>query len=146
MELQLEFTQRSSANINTLESQLKDIFRVLQTGINTAATTNQGQKQISAGVIDLTQLKYYLHKANMHIDNPPMFKTINDLAKSTDYEGCWDEQQFVGFFMNHDQLSDRQPPKIDQIVAIFELLDREKQGKITASSMFYFLKLLQQMN
>ena len=31
-------------------------------------------------MVDLTELKHYLHKANIHRTNPALFKRINDIA------------------------------------------------------------------
>ena len=33
--------------------------------------------------LDVTELKHYLHKGNLHVINPPLFKAINDIAKDS---------------------------------------------------------------
>ena len=35
--------------------------------------------------IDVTELKHYLHRSNVHRTNPPLFKRINDVALQSDF-------------------------------------------------------------
>ena len=35
--------------------------------------------------IDVTELKLYMHRANLHRLNPTLFKKINDIARESDF-------------------------------------------------------------
>lgn len=48
-------------------------------------------KQDTADVVDVTELKFYLHKANLHRTNPSLFKRVNELAKESDFKLQWDK-------------------------------------------------------
>ena len=39
--------------------------------------------------VDVTELKFYLHKANLHRTNPALFKRINDVAYNSDFKATW---------------------------------------------------------
>ena len=35
--------------------------------------------------LDVTELKHYLHRANLHSENPALFKVINDIASESNF-------------------------------------------------------------
>ena len=47
--------------------------------------------------IDVTELKLYLHRANMHRTNPTLFKKINDVARESDFTARWTLPQMQSF-------------------------------------------------
>ena len=53
--------------------------------------------------LDVTYLKYLMHNANLHEDNPALFKRINDLSKYGEFLTQWTKEEFVAFFMNEDK-------------------------------------------
>lgn len=89
--------------------------------------------------IDITNLKYLMHKANLHTDNPALFKAINDRAKKStatqkEYEGTWTREQFRNFFLNTEQKLNVKP-SLDDMVCMFELLDTKKDGQISTEDL-----------
>ena len=54
--------------------------------------------------IDITELKHFFHRANLHIENPALFKAINDKALNSDFQAEWTEQEMVDFFMSHSYM------------------------------------------
>lgn len=57
--------------------------------------------------IDVKQLKHFLHRANLHRTNPPLFKRINDYvydtekdnAQQSDFKETWKLQEMEDFFL-----------------------------------------------
>lgn len=39
--------------------------------------------------MDVTELKYFMHRANLHRTNPPLFKRISDVAKMGEFKATW---------------------------------------------------------
>ena len=54
-----------------MEDFLGDLFTMLKSDVDST--------------VDITNLKYLMHKANVHTENPAMFKAINDAAKFSDF-------------------------------------------------------------
>ena len=42
-------------------------------------------------MVDVTILKAYLHQENIQNLNPTLFKRVNDIAKSSNFEKEWSE-------------------------------------------------------
>ena len=36
--------------------------------------------------LDVTELKHFLHRANLHSENPALFKIINDIAINSEFK------------------------------------------------------------
>ena len=36
--------------------------------------------------LDVTELKHFLHKANLHSENPALYKIINDIAVNSEFK------------------------------------------------------------
>ena len=93
----------------------------------------------------MTELKHYFHKANLHVSNPPLFKAVNDLANESDFKASWTLDQMTDFFMNQSYLdisgpkSQRVLPTLDQLVLLFESLDTQKNGYLSAEDMRLFI-------
>lgn len=51
-------------------------------------------------MVDVTELKHYLHRVNMHRSNPSLFKRLADIAKKSDFTAKWSLEQMVDFFTN----------------------------------------------
>ena len=77
--------------------------------------------------------------------NPSMFKRINDMAKRSNFEGEFNEEEFVRFFMAADMLSQSQAPSLYDFVLLFEMLDQDRTGMISASNLRNFLELADRM-
>ncbi len=82
-----------------------------------------------------------MHQANLHKYNPTLFKIINDLALESDFQGAWTKGQFKSFFMNTNE-NRNQKPSMDDILHMFELLDSEKSGFISAKDLTRFLLMI----
>ena len=74
-----------------------------------------------------------------------MFKRINDMAKRSNFEGEFTEEEFVRFFMAADMLSQNQPPSLYDFVMLFEMLDEDRTGMISAANLRNFLELADRM-
>ena len=70
-----------------------------------------------------------------------MFKAVNDHAKETDFKGTWSKEQFRRFFVPLRS----QKPTIDDLVTMFELLDPQKEGKITAMTFAEYLVVIDKL-
>ena len=77
--------------------------------------------------------------------NPSMFKRINDMAKRSNFEGEFNEEEFVRFFMAADMLSQSQAPSLYDFVLLFEMLDEDRTCMISASNLRNFLELAERM-
>ena len=88
--MQVAFTQKDEANI---ELYLRKTYDSL--------------KGNTEGLLDVTYLKYLLHKVNLHVYNPALFKAINDRSKNSDFKEAWSQDDFVGFFMDKPMPVDR---------------------------------------
>lgn len=94
--------------------------------------------------VDITMLKYFMHKANLQNENPALFKLINDKAREEPkFEGSWTKQQFVDFFVGNQQR--REPPSIDEMVTMFEMLDTERTGFIKKEEISKHLDMLKEL-
>lgn len=51
--------------------------------------TQSNPKDEETYTIELTTLKHLMHLANLHTNNPALFKVINDLALNSDFQGAW---------------------------------------------------------
>lgn len=49
-------------------------------------------------MVDVTELKHYLHRVNIHRTNPSLFKRLSDIAKKSDFTEKWSLEQMVDFF------------------------------------------------
>ena len=67
------------------------------------------------------------------------------MAKKSNFEGELTEEQFVRFFMASDLISPSQPPSLYDFVLLFEMLDEERTGMISASNLRNFLELADRM-
>jgi hypothetical protein len=54
------------------------------------------------------------------------------MAKKSNFEGEFSEEEFVRFFMAADLLSKNQPPSLYDFVLLFEMLDENRTGMISA--------------
>jgi Ca2+-binding EF-hand superfamily protein len=77
--------------------------------------------------------------------NPTLFKRINDLSRKSNFELELDETQFVQLFMANDLLSASQPPSLYDFVLLFEMLDEQRTGMISATNLRNFLELAERM-
>ena len=114
---------------------------------------NDGNKK----EIDVKQLKHFLHRANLHRTNPPLFKRINDYvcdmeklkALKQDFKETWKLEEMEDFFLKSafNDLIDFEEkcgkdaiPSLDQIVGLFEQLDTHMNEYLTVKDMEIFLK------
>ena len=74
-----------------------------------------------------------------------MFKRVNDLAKVSNFEKEWDLQEFTRFFLAQDMFSKSQPPSLYDFVMIFEMLDENHTGMISAKNLRNFLELSERL-
>lgn len=92
--------------------------------------------------MDVTELKHYLHRANIHRTNPSLFKRVSDHARKSDFTAKWSLDQMLSFFtesaIRDSEVHTR--PTIDQLVSLFELLDTDKNGYLTSEDMNAFLE------
>ncbi|TNV78472.1 hypothetical protein FGO68_gene11817 [Halteria grandinella] len=95
--------------------------------------------------VDITQLKAYFHQENIHNLNPTLFKRVNDMARKFNFELEMNESQFVQFFMASDLLSTTQPPSLYDFMLLFEMLDEQRTGMISAVNLRNFLELAERM-
>ena len=99
-------------------------------------------------MVDVTELKHYLHRANLHRTNPSLFKRINDIASWSDFKEEWSLEQMTAFFTeadiavdeNQNEQSQRKMPSIDQLVSLFETLDNNNNGFLTTNDMTLFIR------
>ena len=99
----------------------------------------------------MTYLKYLMHKANLHEDNPALFKRITDLSKYGEFLTQWTKEEFVAFFMNEDKQrsletveSDRRPT-LDEMVEIFEMLDFSREMKIRVDDLLAYISMFNEL-
>ena len=52
-------------------------------------------------VVDVTELKHYLHRVNVHRTNPPFFKKINDIALKSGFAEQWTHEQLKTFIIEN---------------------------------------------
>ena len=96
----------------------------------------------------MTSLKYMMHKANLHNDNPALFKKVNDMALKTQFEGVWNQQEFKEFFLGKSESFEeskqagRKPPTLDEMVTMFEMLDTNRDEKISKTDICMCLNIL----
>ena len=96
--------------------------------------------------LDVTELKHFLHRANLHSENPALFKIINDIAVNSEFKQQWTLEETIEFFMKHPYLdskkdiSRRPQPTIDQMVSLFEALDSNKNGFLKSEDMRNFIE------
>ena len=96
--------------------------------------------------LDVTELKHLLHRANLHSENPALYKVINDIAINSEFKEQWTLDETIAFFMKHPyldskvELSERPLPTIDQMVSLFEALDSNKNGFLTSEDMRNFIE------
>ena len=67
------------------------------------------------------------------------------MAKRSNFEGEFNEEEFVRFFMAADMLSQSQAPSLYDFVLLFEMLDQDRTGMISASNLRNFLELADRM-
>ena len=67
------------------------------------------------------------------------------MAKRSNFEGEFNEEEFVRFFMAADMLSQNQAPSLYDFVLLFEMLDQDRTGMISASNLRNFLELADRM-
>ena len=82
--------------------------------------------------MDITELKAQLFQENVHNSNPALFKKVNDLAKDSNFQGELNQNDFIGLLMAQQLLSKRDKPSLYDMVLIFEMLDEDKTGMISA--------------
>ena len=68
--------------------------------------------------VDLTELKAHLYQENINNLNPTLFKKINDLALTSNFEGELSKDAFIRFFMADDLFSNNSPPSLYDMVEI----------------------------
>jgi hypothetical protein len=49
--------------------------------------------------VDVTMLKAQLYQENIHNLNPTMFKRVNDIARTSNFQKEWTLEEFTRFFM-----------------------------------------------
>ena len=77
--------------------------------------------------------------------NPTLFKRVNDLAKTTHFEGEMDEEEFTRFFLAQDLLSANRPPSLYDFVLMFEMLDEDHSGMISAKNLRAYLETAERL-
>ena len=96
--------------------------------------------------LDVTELKHFFHRANLHSENPALFKIINDIAVNSEFKEQWTLDETIAFFMKHPyldskkELSERPVPTLDQMVSLFEALDSNKNGFLPSEDMRNFIE------
>ena len=96
--------------------------------------------------LDVTELKHYRHRANLHSENPALFKIINDVAVNSEFQQQWTLEETIQFFMKHPYLDPKKeykqkaPPTLDQMVSLFEALDTNKNGFLQSEDMRNFIE------
>ena len=94
-------------------------------------------------MVDVTELKHFLFKVNMHRTNPPLFKMISDISRHSDYKATWTFDEMQAFFLSNSclNLADlHTPPSIDQLVSLFESLDTNMKGFLTLRDVRVFME------
>eukprot|EP00347_Sterkiella_histriomuscorum_P012332 403369000 len=124
--LHLEFT---NSQMNKMKDSIRKLFNCLRNADNK---------------VDVTQFKAYLHQENVHNLYPSLFKRINDLAKKSNFTEQMDEDEFTRFFMAADLLKDK-PPSLYDFTLLFEMLDQDRTGMISAQNLRNFLELADRM-
>lgn len=87
-----------------------------------------------------------LFRTHLNELNPVLFKRIHDICAQSEYRLTWTLEQMENFFLNatyyldleHFTRQDRARPSIDQLVALFETLDKDKDGFLTQEDMRAF--------
>lgn len=102
-------------------------------------------KGIENEKVDVTMLKAYLYQENIHNLNPTLFKRINDIASTSNFTKEWTLEEFTRFFMAQDLLSRGQQPSLYDFVLLFEMLDEQRTGMISAKNLRNFLETAQRM-
>ena len=124
-------------NIHTLFDELKDKGKsVSRTDLLALATEK----------VDLTELKAFMFVQEVHKKNPTLFKKINDQCMRDNFQAALTREEFVSMFLNEQLLvrdinAKNDPPSLDQIAELFEFLDHDRTGMITASDLLYYLEL-----
>ena len=67
------------------------------------------------------------------------------MARKSNFEGEWTEDQFVNFFMAGDLLQPNKPPSLYDLTLLFEMLDEGRTGMISAVNLRNYLELAQRM-
>lgn len=100
--------------------------------------------------MDVTFLKAYMYHQNIQNLHPTLFKKINDLCISSNFTGQLQKQEFLELFTNNlfsqaksDPLSE--PPTLIEIAELFEFLDEDKSGMISASNLLEMLEMTQRL-
>jgi len=112
-------------------------------------------KEKDTDLMDWTHLKAYMSYSNVQNHNPTLFKKINDMALTTDFEGTLDKDQFIALFLNQGLLrrdisqpansSANEPPDIAQIAELFEFLDEDRTGMIEAKDLMNALEIAERL-
>lgn len=96
--------------------------------------------------IDLTYLKTYLYNNNLMDSHPTLFKRVNDICKTTNFEAKLSAKDFIKMFVNEEfllqDISDprkNQSPSLEQIAEMFEFLDVDHTGMIEAKEVVELL-------
>ena len=108
--------------------------------------------------LDVTYLKYLMHKANLHQDNPALFKKVNDRSKFSNFSEEWTREDFVAFFMNEPhqpreksislekvKSNMAEKPTLDQMVEIFEMLDFSREMKIRVDDLLSYISMFKEL-
>mmetsp|Transcript_44869 Transcript_44869/g.43454 ORF Transcript_44869/g.43454 Transcript_44869/m.43454 type:complete len:127 (-) Transcript_44869:37-417(-) len=62
------------------------------------------------------------------------------MARASDFQGSMSKAEFVHFFMASDLIANTMPPSLYDFVLMFEMLDTEHSGMITARNLRQFME------
>jgi hypothetical protein len=96
------------------------------------------------GKVDITCFVFAMHRENVHIQDPALYKRVNDLAAESKSKGAWTLQQFQREFKDYwTEGTLTEPPSIDEMVLMFDMLDTDHDGYISCGDI---CKTLVKMN
>ena len=80
-----------------------------------------------------------------------MFKKVNDLALISKFEGLLSQQDFQALFLNKEILKQdvadkkAEAPSLEEICMLFEFLDEDRTGMISAKDFMNYLELCERL-
>ena len=132
-EINLQFNPKQQA---TMQESIKNLFDLL--------------KIKNKDKLDVTNLKAYFNHQNVQMHSPILFKKVNDLASSQDFQGEIDETEFKDLFLNDNLLpmnieKARQPPSLEEIAQMFEFMDEDRTGMISSKDLMVYLEIAERL-
>ena len=124
---------------------MRDVIKQLFTLIKNGKFVSKADLNLENDMVDVTMLKAQMHHENIHDLSPTLFKRVNDIAKKSEFKEEWSLDQFTKFFMAQDLISKTKKPSLSEFVMLFEMLDEERTGMISAKNLRNFLETAHRM-